>query len=134
MKMLKGSCLCGKIQYQYSGDLNEISMCHCEQCRKAQGSAFVAVAPIQSSLFFILTGQEYIKEYRSSPGKVRAFCQECGSPLYSARDDQPDVKRLRLGTLDTSVTVEHRYHIFVKSKAPWFDIKDGLPQFQEFKL
>lgn len=131
--MLKGSCLCGNVQYQYGGELEEISICHCEQCRKAQGSAFVAVSPVQSSLFSILKGAEYLKEYRSSPGKVRVFCRECGSPLYSARDDRPDVKRLRLGTLETPATAEHRYHSFVKSKAPWFDINDGLPQYQGFK-
>lgn len=131
--VLKGSCLCGNIQYQYDGSIDEISICHCEQCRKAQGSAFVAVSPIQSSAFFILRGQEYLKEYRSSLGKVRAFCRECGSAIYSARDDQPDVKRLRLGTLETPVEVKNKYHIFVGSKASWFDIKDDLPQFQGFK-
>ena len=131
--MLKGSCLCGNIQYQYNGELDEISMCHCEQCRKAQGTAFAAVSPIQSDLFSVLKGQEYLKEYRSSLNKVRAFCSECGSPLYSARDDQPSVKRLRLGTLETPVDVKNKYHIFVKSKAPWFDITDGLPQFERFK-
>jgi hypothetical protein len=131
--VLKGSCLCGNVQYQYNGTLDEISICHCEQCRKAQGSAFVPVSPIHSSAFSILQGKEYLKEYRSSPNRIRAFCGECGSPLYSARDDQPDVKRLRLGILETPIEVENKYHIFVRSKASWFDITDGLPQFDGFK-
>lgn len=131
--MLKGSCLCGNVQYQYDGTLDEISICHCEQCRKAQGSAFVAVSPIKSASFSILKGEEYLKEYRSSPNKVRVFCRECGSPLYSARDDLPEVKRLRLGTLETPVEVKNRYHTFTGSKASWFDIADGLPQFRGFK-
>lgn len=133
INVLKGSCLCGNIQYQYDGTLDEISICHCEQCRKAQGSAFAAVSPVQSSAFFILRGREYLNEYRSSPNKVRAFCRECGSAIYSARDDQPELKRLRLGTLQTPVNVANKYHIFVCSKASWFDITDGLPQFDRFK-
>ncbi len=131
--MLKGSCLCGNVQYQYNGTLDEISICHCEQCRKAQGSAFVPVSPVQSRLFVILKGQDYLKEYRSSPNKVRAFCRECGSPIYSARDDLPEMKRLRLGTLETPVDVQNKYHIFTASKASWFDIADGLPQFSASK-
>lgn len=131
--MLKGNCLCGNIQYQYDGVLDEISLCHCEQCRKAQGSAFAAVSPIQSSAFSILKGSGSLKEFRSSPNKVRAFCRECGSAIYSTRDDQPSIKRLRLGTLETPVNVANKYHIFVASKAPWFDINDGLPQFERFK-
>lgn len=126
--MHKGSCLCGRVSYEYLGELDEISMCHCVQCRKAQGSAFVAVAPVQSGQFRIVQGAEYLKEFRATSNKARVFCSECGSPLYSARDDMPQVKRLRLGTLETPVTAAKRYHAFVASKAEWFDIADGLPQ------
>jgi hypothetical protein len=101
--MHQGSCLCGKVGYEYRGKIDEVSMCHCKQCQKAQGSAFVAVAPIRSADFRITRGAEHLKEYRATPGKVRVFCAECGSPLYSARDDLPEARRLRLGTLDTPI-------------------------------
>lgn len=127
--MYEGGCLCGKVRYRYTGELDEISMCHCSQCRKAQGSAFSAVSPVASRDFRILQGSEYLKEYRATPTKGRVFCSACGSPIYSARDDLPEVKRLRLGTLDTPVPVARRYHAFVASKADWFDIADGLPQY-----
>ena len=76
-------------------------------------------------------GQELLKAYRSSPNKVRVFCANCGSPLYSARDDLPGVRRLRLGTVDTPFECRHAYHAQVGSKASWETIADGLPQFQE---
>ncbi|WP_220347807.1 GFA family protein [Alkalilimnicola ehrlichii] len=63
--MYQGGCLCGKVRYEYEGAFDELSMCHCSQCRKAQGSAFVAVAPIRSAQFRLVTGQEYLKEYRA---------------------------------------------------------------------
>ncbi|WP_249975858.1 GFA family protein [Vreelandella olivaria] len=131
--MLKGSCLCGQITYQYDGVIDEISMCHCRQCQRAQGSAFAAVAPIRSSAFTITTGQQQLAEFRASANKARVFCRLCGSPLYSARDDLPAIKRLRLGTLDTPVTAKTQYHAFVSSKASWFSISDELPQFERFK-
>ncbi|SEF71057.1 GFA family protein [Billgrantia desiderata] len=129
--MHKGSCLCGKVEYEYRGEIDEVSMCHCKQCQKAQGSAFVAVAPIRSAEFRITQGTEYLKEYRATPGKVRVFCAECGSPLYSARDDLPEAKRLRLGTLDTPVTPGKRYHAWVSSKAEWYELADELPRFPQ---
>ena len=81
--MLEGSCLCGGIRYQYHGDITEIAMCHCGQCRRGQGTGFVTNSPVERARFQLLTGAELIREYRASPLKVRTFCGQCGSPLYS---------------------------------------------------
>lgn len=131
--MIKGSCLCGAVRYEYAGEIAEISMCHCSQCRKAQGTAYIAVSPVESAKFRITAGAEVLKEYRSMPIKARVFCSNCGSPIYSARDDLPDIKRLRIGTIDTPFTCANQYHIFVGSKAPWHEITDDHPQHAEFK-
>lgn len=128
--MHKGG-LCGHVRYEYGGDIDEVSMCHCKQCQKAQGSAFVAVAPVLSTEFRITEGSQYLKEYRASPNKARVFCRECGSPLYSARDDRPELTRLRIGTLDAPVLPGKRYHAWVSSKAAWFELADELPEFPE---
>jgi len=128
--MYNGSCLCGRVRYRYDGDIDEISLCHCAQCQKAQGTAFVAVAPVESDKLSIVQGRDCLKAFRATPGKARVFCAECGSPLYSERDDRPHVKRLRIGTLDTPVQVSHQCHAFVASKAPWYEIRDDLAQHQ----
>ncbi|MDP1540178.1 MAG: GFA family protein [Moraxellaceae bacterium] len=132
--MIKGSCLCGGIRYEYQGEINEISMCHCSQCRKAQGSAFVAICPIESALFKITAGAELLKEFRAVSYKARVFCAKCGSPIYSARDDLPQVKRLRLGTIETPFQCQNAYHIYAESKASWHEITDQLPQYAEGKI
>lgn len=130
-EIMQGSCLCGRVQYQYSGDIDEISMCHCSQCRKAQGTAFVAVAPIRSAEFEVIKGHDCLKEFRASPGKARVFCSECGSPLYSYRDDLPEVKRLRVGTLETEVQPDRQYHAFVGSRASWYETNGHYPEYEE---
>ncbi len=128
--MIKGSCLCGKVSYTYQGDIQEIAQCHCSQCRKAQGGAFATNSPVDAkNLTF--TGTEFIKEFQSNEVKVRAFCSNCGSPLYSARSDLPQVKRLRMGTIESDFTCENKYHIYADSKAPWHNITDQDPQFKE---
>jgi hypothetical protein len=126
-----GGCLCNGVRYEYHGEIEEISMCHCSMCRKAQGSAYVAISPIDSSKLKITKGQELLKEFRAVPHKARVFCSNCGSPLYSARDDLPSVKRLRLGTVETPIQCENAYHTYVTSKAAWEVIANGLPQFPE---
>lgn len=131
--MLEGSCLCGGIRYEYDGTIDEISICHCSMCRKAQGSAFVAVSPIDATRFRIVRGAELVREYRAVPEKARAFCATCGSPIYSARDDLPAIKRLRLGTLETPIEARNAYHIHVDSKASWETIADDLPRYREGK-
>lgn len=131
--MIEGGCLCGGIRYRYDGEIEEISICHCSQCRKAQGSAFAAVSPVAAAGFHILAGAEMLKEYRSSPDKVRVFCSNCGSPIYSAKDDQPQIRRLRLGTVDTPVACANAFHIFADSKASWWDIGGDLPRYAQRK-
>lgn len=129
--MIEGSCLCGGIRYEYDGEIEEVSICHCSQCRKAQGSAFSAVSPIESARFRIVAGAELLREFRASPGKARVFCVHCGSPIYSARDDLPQFKRLRLGTVETPFVCSNTYHIHVASKAPWMDFNDTHARFAE---
>lgn len=128
--MLKGSCLCGKIQYQYTGELGEIALCHCSQCRKAQGGAFATNSPVEAAKFEVVAGEKMIREYESSPGKHRAFCSNCGSPIYSRRDDKPDLVRLRMGTLDSSILEKPAYHIYAGSKAEWWEIYDDYHQYE----
>jgi len=127
---LCGRCLCGKVSYEYSGQIEEIAMCHCSQCRKAQGGLFATNSPIDSNRLNF-TGIEHIREYQSGADKIRAFCGNCGSPLYSALRSKPNIKRLRLGTLDTEIHCSNRYHIFTASSANWEEISDDYPQYKE---
>lgn len=129
--MITGSCLCGGIRYEYDGEISEISLCHCSMCRKAQGSAYVAVCPVEAGRFRLLTGQSLLREYRAVPYKARVFCTNCGSPIYSARDDLPGVLRLRLGTVETTFTCANRYHIHADSRAAWEVLADDLPRYPQ---
>ena len=127
--MIKGSCMCGAVRYEYEGRFGTITICHCSDCRKAQGSASVIAAPIDVADFRWTAGQELITEYESSPGKKRAFCSRCGSPLYSRRDEQPKVLRLRMGTIDSETDAQPVAHIFAAGLPPWAELDDELPRY-----
>ena len=132
IRMLKGSCLCGTVNYEVHSELGPIIMCHCKICRKANGTAYATNAPISKQGFKLLSGEQALAEFESTPGMLRIFCRNCGSPIYSRRPHLPDVIRLRLGTLDTPITSKPAAHIFVGSKAEWEDIQDALPQNPEW--
>jgi len=66
--MIKGSCLCGKVQYEFQGEIEEIALCHCSQCRKAQGGAFATNSPVDSRKLTI-AGTEFIKEFQANEVK-----------------------------------------------------------------
>ncbi|HEY8605734.1 MAG TPA: GFA family protein [Noviherbaspirillum sp.] len=127
--MINGSCLCGGIRYAYGGTLGAISVCHCSTCRKAQGSASSIAAAVERDTFTWLSGEELIAEHASSPGKMRAFCRRCGSPLYSRRDDTPGVLRLRLGTVETLLDIAPVAHIHTRSLPAWAALDDTLPRY-----
>lgn len=125
-----GSCLCQGIHYEIHGEIGDVVQCHCQRCRKANGTAFATNAPINSADFKIVQGENLVKKFAVS-GVHRWFCGECGSPLISSRDTQPEIYRLRIGTLDTPLQQRPRMHIFTASKAEWECITDDLPQYAE---
>ncbi|MFP6847069.1 MAG: GFA family protein [Pseudomonas sp.] len=131
--MHQGGCLCGAVRYQVEGELAPIQICHCSQCRKAQGSAFVTNIPVQESAFALLSGAEQLKAYESSPGKQRVFCGNCGSPIYSCTSKLPGVLRIRAGSLEGDLATRPGWHAFTASRANWWDIHDDLPQSPAFK-
>jgi len=109
-----------------------VTLCRCGQCRKAQGCAS-ASAPATAEGFSVVRGAATIVEYVSSPGKKRAFCGVCGSPLYSRRDSDSQVLRLRLGALDEpppSLRIEAE--IFV-ADAPQWSYSGHAPRYAGFE-
>lgn len=128
--MYTGSCLCSGIRFcLHLSELAPIQICHCTQCRKAQGAPFASNTPVPRSAFELLGGQELIQSYESSPGKMRCFCSRCGSPLYSWRTALPDVLRLRAGLLDEPVKADLAFHAYVDDQCSWWPIDDDLIQY-----
>ena len=82
----------------------------------------------------MLSGADTVREFESSPGKLRVFCAHCGSPIYAYLTKSPDVLRIRLGSLDTPFASRARAHTFVSDKADWDDIDafSSVPQFPEW--
>ena len=129
--LLQGSCLCGKIRYEVSGQPLLMYYCHCIMCRKATGTSFATNMQVRAEDFSILSGEDELKAYRSSPDELRHFCSECGSPVYSEAEHRRGVLSIRCGLLDRDPGLRPAHHLYVNFKAPWYVILDGLPEFAE---
>ncbi|RIL06796.1 MAG: hypothetical protein DCC71_05330 [Proteobacteria bacterium] len=127
---LTGQCLCGGVRIAIAGKVGPLVHCHCSQCRIATGSAFSSNADVRKKYWRWIAGRDLVREYESSPGKIRAFCTHCGAPVYSRWDAQPDMLRLRLGLVNEDPRRRALAHFWVGSKAPWFEITDALPQYE----
>lgn len=122
---ITGGCLCGAIRYAITGSLGQADNCHCSMCRKAHGAAFSSYALVAPQAWRWTAGAELCARYRSSPGYERVFCPRCGSPLAVLHEGE--IMGVTLGTVDGDPGVRPAFHMFVASKAPWFEITDELP-------
>lgn len=128
--MYTGNCLCGAISFTITTELEAVQICHCSQCRKAQGAPFASNIPVNESDLVFYSGREQIRSFESSPGKERCFCQTCGSPVFSRLATLPGVVRVRAGLINEPLRKGPIAHFFVASKCNWWPISDDLPQFQ----
>ena len=130
--MFEGSCLCGQVKYRLTSEPGPFGYCHCISCQKASGTAHAANAPVDRSAFQWVLGQSTIREFESSPGKFRAFCTNCGSPLYAYLSTTPEVLRIRLGSLDTPFFRQPQAHTRISEKAAWEPVGDDIPKFPKW--
>ena len=111
--------------------LNLQFFCHCETCRKINGSAFGSSAAVPKVGFFIISGENFLEEYESSPGKIRHFCTKCGTHVYATSAKNPEYVMLRLGCIEGNHDIFPTKHIWVSHKAPWYEITNNLPMYEE---
>ncbi|MCP5056423.1 MAG: GFA family protein, partial [bacterium] len=102
------------------------------KCRRHTGSAFHASAVCSRERFRWISGEELIRAYEDTPGYKVQFCNRCGSPVPSYLEELGLVF-LHVGGLDGDPGRRVDHHIFVGSKAPWFEITDDHPQYDEHK-
>jgi hypothetical protein len=127
--MLRGSCECGTVRYRVVDAFLYAANCHCSRCRAATGSAFKSFAGIEREKLELTEGLDSLFVYGT--GDLNdTRCAACGSLLFSVVRDGAYV-HVALGSLVDAPSMRPTEHIFVGSKAPWFEITDDLPQFEE---
>lgn len=129
MSMHVGSCLCGAIAFELSGDPLTMTYCHCSRCRKAGGHVTVMV---KAKDFRWIRGKELVVRYEPpAPWTlVRYFCRDCGTYLGEP-EAQPDAFPICAQLFDDDPGIRPMLHEHVSDKGVWYEITDGLPQYDD---
>ncbi|KAI9715802.1 MAG: hypothetical protein M1828_000707 [Chrysothrix sp. TS-e1954] len=100
--MAKGSCLCGQVGYEYTGEPATTALCHCVDCQKWTGAAYTSNVVVPRGNFKVTAGSPKSYDAKGASGKVNKhwFCGNCGSSLYTELEIMPDVTCVKSGGLD----------------------------------
>jgi len=130
-KILSGGCLCGSVRYEYTGELNQATYCHCDACRKATGGPYTVGVLTRADALRIVSGR--VKGYTTtadSGNKItREFCPKCGSPLFTKAHAHPGLVWLKAGSLDEPQSINPSYQTWTQCAVPWAYLKEDLPAF-----
>ena len=122
-----GGCFCGQIAYRVSGEPFGVGNCHCTNCRRFSGAAFLSAALFEKSNFTWLRGEP--TKFKSSDWGDRGFCSRCGSQLIYEDNRLPDYIAVNLGSLDNPNEFSPEMHIWTSSKLRWLHLNDGLTEY-----
>ncbi|OCK74281.1 hypothetical protein K432DRAFT_386903 [Lepidopterella palustris CBS 459.81] len=133
--MAKGSCLCGKLTYEFTGEPVKTVLCHCLQCRKLTSSAFTTNLLVPSSAVTITGEPKHYDFVQETGDKFKtSFCGECSTLICKETDADgfQGLLILEAGSLDGGFEeFKPAAEIFVKHRTAWLGELNGLAQFQE---
>jgi hypothetical protein len=131
--MLEGGCSCGALRYRLTSAPMIVHCCHCLNCQRQTGSAFVINLLIETARVELLTGAPIRVDVPRDDGSAQRIfrCPACQIAVWSEYG-RPELKFVRAGTLDTPSAVSPDVHIFVRSKVPWVELPASVPAFEVF--
>ena len=130
---LTGSCLCGTVSYEVTGDAQNFFHCHCSRCRKASGTGHASNIIMTGATFEWSSGEDAIKSYKVPDAKFfsTVFCATCGAPLPRYSPERA-LAVVPAGSLDTEPAIEPTGRIFKGSAASWSCSNDAIPEFEQY--
>jgi hypothetical protein len=127
---LQGQCSCGEVRFAVENTFEYAFYCHCSRCRVRTGSAFAAIAGVSIDKVEVHTGREHLLLEGECSDGYGARCAKCHAFLFAAVRNRQYL-HVALGVLGGTPSRLPDHHIYVGSKAPWFEITDALPQYDE---
>jgi hypothetical protein len=129
--VLRGRCACNAVAFEVADEFSRAYNCHCSNCRATTGAAFLPWGETERAKLRVTKGEGSLKLLDFGDGtNHEAHCAECLSLLYWT--SQGTYVRVPYGALVDEPTLKPMGHMFVGSKAPWFEITDDLPQHDQY--
>jgi hypothetical protein len=131
---LDGGCACGAVRYRLRSAPMFVHCCHCRDCQRQTGSAFVLNAIIETNRIDILAGEPEPVAVPTDSGRPHDICRcpSCRVAVWSDYGRRPALRFVRVGTLDDPAALKPDVHIFTRSKLPWVALRPDTPAFDVY--
>lgn len=131
---LTGGCACGAVRYELASAPMFVHCCHCRDCQRQTGSAFVINGLIEADRVVLLAGTPQPVRVPTDSGQPHDIyrCPQCWTALWSDYGARGWLLFVRGGTLDNPAAIAPDVHIYTRSKLPWVALPEGVPAFGDF--
>ena len=131
---LEGGCACAAVRYRLASPPMFVHCCHCRDCQRQTGSAFVINALIETSRIVLLAGDPGAVAVPTDSGRPHLIyrCPLCRTAVWSEYGGIAAMRFVRVGTLDDPAALTPDVHIYVRSKLPWVTLPNGVPAFEAY--
>jgi hypothetical protein len=129
----EGGCSCGAVRYRLTSEPLFTHCCHCLNCQRQTGSAFVINLLIEADRMELIAGDPQPVDVPRDDGSAQRIfrCPNCQVAVFSEYG-RPDIRFVRAGTLDEPFRVAPDVHIYTKSKVPWIALPESVPAFEVY--
>ena len=131
---LQGWCACGAVRYRLGSAPMFVHCCHCRDCQRQTGSAFVINALIETDRIALLSGDPEPIPVPTESGRPHVIyrCRTCRTALWSDYGGRPALRFVRVGTLDDPAALSPDVHIYTRSRLPWVELPKTVPAFDYY--
>jgi len=133
-RKFEGGCACGAVRYRLDSEPMFVHCCHCRDCQRQTGSAFVLNALIETDRLTLLSGAPEPVPVPTDSGHPHDVyrCVKCRTAVWSDYGRRGVLRFVRVGTLDDPSALPPDVHIYTRSKLPWVRLPDGVPAFETY--
>ena len=126
---VEGGCQCGAVRYRLAAPPQVVDICHCGQCRKQSGGAFIPWLVMHVDGFTWISGRP--AAFDSSAGSHRLFCGDCGTPLGMTWASEPHLIDVTLGSLDDAARFVPTAESWTSARLPWARLAHRMADYPE---
>lgn len=131
---MEGGCACGAVRYALNAAPLFVHCCHCKDCQRQTGSAFVLNALIEADAVTLHAGAPEPSRMPTDSGRPHDIwrCRDCGTAVWSTYGGVSAIRFVRVGTLDEARAIKPDVHIYTRSKQSWLELSPDIPAFAEY--
>jgi len=126
---VRGSCLCGAVRFEAALPSRFCAHCHCSNCRRAHGAAFVTWVGFANEQLRIVAGADVAVAYRTDTDATRTFCGRCGSTLFYQGPRWPGETHVARANIEDEIDRLPAAHVYIDHRASWWEPGDDLPRY-----